>query len=87
MSKYIDADLLRKEVERRLVKYDADYTSAGSELKELLSFIASLQQEQPEVDLDKEAVMFCFDNGINITPNQAKEIARYFYELGKNARK
>ena len=44
--KYIDAEKLKAEIERRLVKYDTDYTSAGSELKGLLYFIASLQQEQ-----------------------------------------
>lgn len=55
-----------------------------------------LQQEQPQVadaskmdqtELDMEAVSFCYDNGINISPRQAKNIARHFYELGKNARK
>lgn len=42
---YIPADKLNAEIERRLVRYDPDYTSAGRELKELLSFIVSLQQE------------------------------------------
>ena len=32
--KYIDAERLKAEIERRLIKYDTDYTSAGSELKE-----------------------------------------------------
>lgn len=40
-----------------------------------------------EVDLEKEAVAFCFDNGINITPYQATRLAKHFYELGLNARK
>ena len=48
--KYIDAEKLIAEIERRLERYDSQYTTAGSELKELISFIASLQ-EQPEVDL------------------------------------
>ena len=39
-------DRLRTEIERRLEKYDPDYTNAGSELKELLSFVTSLQQEK-----------------------------------------
>lgn len=43
---------IHQEIERRLEKYDPDYTSAGSELKELLSFVTSLQQEQPDVDLE-----------------------------------
>lgn len=72
------------------------------ELTKILHIITSLQQEhpecgcsekpnnlreQPEVDLENEAVSFCYDNGINISPRQAKNIARHFYELGKNARK
>lgn len=48
MCKYIDSEKLIAEIERRLEKYDPDYTNAGSELKELLSFVTSLQQEQPE---------------------------------------
>lgn len=45
------------------------------------------QQEQPEVDLERDAVQFCFDKGLNVTPYQAKTIARHFYELGLNVRK
>lgn len=48
MGKYIDAERLKAEIERRLERYDPDYTNAGSELKELLSLITSLQQERPE---------------------------------------
>ena len=33
-------------------------------------------------DFEKEAVAFCFDNGINVTPHQAGMIAKHFYELG-----
>ena len=46
-----------------------------------------LQQEQPEVDLERDAVQFCFDKGLNVTPYQAKTIAHHFYKLGLNARK
>lgn len=45
------------------------------------------KQEQKEVDLEKEAVSFCFDNGINISPRQAKNIARHFWNRGFNERK
>lgn len=53
---------------------------------ELLFFIDSLRQEQSEADLERDAVQFCFDKGLNITPYQAKTIARHFYELGKNSK-
>ena len=90
--KYIDSEKLIAEIERRLVKYDSYYTSAGSELKGLLYFIASLQQEQPEVDLENK-----LDEWMKYGPHtcypwcsitDAIEItARHFYELGLNARK
>ena len=44
-------------------------------------------EPKPEVDLERDAVQFCFDKGLNVTPYQAKTIARHFYELGLNARK
>lgn len=47
----------------------------------------SEKQKQPEVDLERDAVQFCFDKGLNVTPYQAKTLARHFYELGLNARK
>ena len=63
MNKYIDADLLRKEIEKwksllsqEKEKKDASKTdklSLGGRiamLEEILVFIDSLQQEQPEVD-------------------------------------
>lgn len=33
-------------------------------------------------DLERDAVSFCFDNGLNTTPHTAKTIAKHFYELG-----
>ena len=59
----------------------------------ILNFIASLQQEQPEVELEKEIISTC--KGYRITEHSDAElgaldienIACYFYELGLNARK
>ena len=53
MAKYIDADLLRKEIERHKNNAPLHYhphacTSIISELEELLAFLDSLQQEQQE---------------------------------------
>lgn len=45
MSKYIDAEKLIAEIERRKDRYDPHWTNAGRELEELISFIKSLQQE------------------------------------------
>ena len=33
-------------------------------------------------NIESAATMFCFDNGLNITPHQAVMIAKHFYELG-----
>ena len=33
-------------------------------------------------NIENAATMFCFDNGLNITPHQAVMIAKHFYELG-----
>ena len=96
--KYIDAEKLIAEIERRLVKYDPIYTSAGSELKELLSFITSLQQEQPEVDLEKafahEYAIYHLPTFILASLVNGPELidfiyktARHFYELGLNSKK
>lgn len=126
MAKYIDADLLRKEITDRLdlfkeLSSDTISPIRIDECKKIIGIIDSLQQEQPdfpttdeqvkeflathpkikvpekyknpdwlfkkqeqpEVDLEQEAVQFCFDKGLNLTPYQAKTIARHFFERGQ----
>lgn len=94
--KYIDAEKLIDEIERRLKKYDPNYTSAGLELKELLSFVTSLQQEQSEGDLEKEIERFLNSEesishtntgGYDVAFKDSVKIARHFYELGKKGLK
>lgn len=94
--KYIDAERLYKQVDELMARFaklekeaepDTEdlsifYQGKKEMCSELLGIIDSLQQEQPEVDLERDAVQFCFDKGINITPYQAKMIAHHFYELG-----
>ena len=38
-------------------------------------------------DFERDAVNFCFDNGLNTTPRIAKTIAKHFFELGLKAQK
>ena len=68
----------------------------AAELNRLISFIDSLQQEQPEVDLEKEISRWitedCGPSDFNAFADHwcADDIiatARHFYELGLNARK
>lgn len=40
-----------------------------------------------DADLERDAVSFCFDNGLNTTPHIAKTIAKHFFELGFQAQK
>lgn len=62
MSKYIDANKLIAEIERLKEPYHpylSDFENGCREgrnnvLDDILSFITSLQQEQPEVDLENE---------------------------------
>lgn len=82
--KYIDAEKLIKAIEDKGL--DCSFALKMERL-DTLALIDELQQEQPEVDLERDAVSYCYDNGINISPRQAKGIARHFYELGLNATK
>jgi hypothetical protein len=66
---------------------------AYCEKKGMTSFTdIMLKQEQLEAekevevlkDIERDAVLYCFDNGINITPRQAKEFATHYLILGHN---
>ena len=55
--------------------------------EELLSFLSDLEKSLPAkvVDnksLEMEAVSYCFDNGLNISPRVANDFAQHFYDLG-----
>ncbi len=101
--KYIDADKLIAEIERLdKVSKETMRSPSGVGLEfafgisagyaDVLKLIASLQQEQPEVDLEKEIEQYTIGfigelrNYKDWTPRIAR-FARYFYELGFNARK
>ena len=150
MAKYIDADLLRKEIEKKSHE-EQGFRSEDSEYgyrscaRDLLAFIDYLQQEQretdeddgkfvkilvrkefaglfqrlgdeiqagqssfvramnrqeqPEIDLETEIINYfqglwpgietpeqC-NTDMHFTPSAIMRLARYFYELGINARK
>ncbi len=105
MSKYIDAEKLIAEIERRInIKENLTQHPEMSDMKESLydiigafqsikSFIISLQQEQPEVDLEKEITKWIDSGDITDTrfndydDSDIERTARHFYELGLNARK
>ena len=107
--KYIDTEKLIAEIERRIDSWSTREKHAPvgqgkdtcisrvTELSDLLSFVNSLQQDLPEVDLEKETEKYFngwteTDEGIAchyqyVDLNTCHSIARHFYELGLKARK
>jgi len=105
--KYIDADRLRAEIEKvykSVIQPWLSGVSATSAIYDyVLPLIDSLQQEQPEVDLEREIDRAweylekdyspsALDKSVIIVSGlvgekQFSRIARHFYELGFNARK
>jgi len=105
--KYIDADKLIAEIKTR--KNAEGWCTVGSDTADVyyargfrfacefvLDTLASLQQEQPEVDLEKEFEKymsskdesgFVLNRAGFTNPQTAYKLARYFYELGLKARK
>ena len=93
MSKYIDADKLIAEIKGLQCEQGFDTGEAEGAyqfaIKDILAFINSLQQEQPEVDLVME-----YDEQFDSDPvfgklanrNAGIAIARHFYELGRKER-
>jgi hypothetical protein len=104
--KYIDAEKLIAEIERRMkIMLGVEGLVTGvadnmryQDYKSLLSFIDSLQQEQPEVDFKIEERKWVHNAVDNIFPEDGdfmsevdfrkilKDTARHFYELGKNSK-
>lgn len=99
--KYIDADLLRAVMKEHTLFYAGqanllDDTNALDGYDEVLAIINSLQHEQPEVDLEKEIEKTwleyeCYnedyDKIAEMRWNEFENVARHFYELGKQAMK
>ena len=85
---------IKAEIERRLANYHPEFVNHGLAsgfredgkaiaYEELLSYISTLESEKPMQEvLEKEAVSYCFDNGLNISPRVATDFARHFYDLG-----
>lgn len=100
--KYIDADLLWKEIDK-WVEAMADAVGEYSDgvrfaLEHFTFVLDSLQQEQQEVDLEEEITNFIqahyhirYDNTLEngndpLTVFDFEDVARHFYELGKNSK-
>ena len=100
--KYIDSEKLIAEIDNKLL-HEQGFEDGNSEygykcaLKDIKRAITSLQQEQPEVDLEKELEQWRHEHfkgkrdeyysGEYLERESQLDIARHFYELGLNARK
>ena len=71
---------------RKLEVIGDDSGLSGNQIKFLREHCPSHCSEWSEdkypKNIETDAVMFCFDKGFNITPYQAKMIAKHYYELG-----
>ena len=73
---------IKAEIERRLVKYDPDYTDAGQELQEMLAFIDSLPAESTDFEAEwkRYTATRKDDMRTNAVTMNVKEVARHFAE-------
>ena len=99
--KYIDAELLKKEITKHYDEYKVKFHQDGEryylglidgiEMTERI--IDSLQQEQPAEDLEEEIKKYeaSLPESATVDPFEGhptlKDIAHHFYELGKQAKK
>lgn len=92
--KYIDADRLSAEMEKRMHicdgvferNSDTYYQGKAVAYQEILSFINSLQQEQPCEDLEEEIKRYGKEEMPVVLESDLNDIARHFYELGKQSK-
>ena len=83
------SERFEKELAKVIVEIVDNKDGDGPSLKEYAKRLFAVAHsvpfvlERPEVDLEREAVQFCFDKGLNLNPYEAKTVARHFYELGQ----
>ena len=93
--KYIDVELLEAELKRRIKERDnmmklGTYVSTSYVYEDMLALIDSLQQEQPQVDLEREIIRYKVpfsDDKEYLNETTLDSIAHHFYNLGRNSRK
>ena len=80
--------LWRKEIEQACISggYSGLNLAKDPRYKENLE-VKEVSYVPMDNDFERDAVNFCFDNGLNTTPRIAKTIAKHFFELGLKAQK
>ena len=76
---------IKAELQKRLLKYDPDYTDAGQELQEVLAFIDSLPAESYdfEAEWERYSASRKDDMRTNAVTMNVKEVAKHFAEWQK----
>ncbi len=92
MSNLINAKELIAEIDRQEIGYNIDgkHTAEYNTCIKILDIINSLQQEQPEVELDREIIKYKVpftDEREYLNETTLDAIARHFYKLGCKAKK
>lgn len=87
--KYINADRLNADLDKwveAMADAEGDYSDGVRfAIQHFIFLLASLQQEQQEVDLEKEIIHY--QREVMDRDTTVRDVARHFYELGLNARK
>ena len=100
MAHLIDKDALLAEMEKEIKRIYAgrEYVGIPSNEENIVRGlqkaediidtleVKELNYKPIDKDFERDAVQFCFDNGLNTTPRIAKTIAKYFFELGLKAK-
>ena len=78
---------IKAEIERRkceLKRYYNDDLIKFRAYDEMLSILSTIELEKPmnQEGLEDEAVSYCFDNGLNLSPRVATDFARHFAQWG-----
>lgn len=93
MSKYIDAEKLIHDLEERIFAYSEGYAEGDDCRKDAIETLlkdvryqCSIQQEQPEVNLEKEIESYL--DGFIKTPTRTyfRDTIRHFYKLGRTGK-
>jgi hypothetical protein len=80
--------LWRKEIEQACISGGEAGVELARDPRYKENFEVKEEDYRPiDKDFERDAVSFCIDNGLNITPRIAKTIAKYFFELGLKYKK
>ena len=78
-----------KELDKKIALVKQRGTWDGVDVDKYMDELRGREESEKPInptDLEREAVSYCFDNGLNLSPRTATDFATYFYELGTHGR-